>query len=1052
MEKTKSVFQQRCLAFLILIFLSGISEAFAQQEIKGKVTDRHGPVPGATIRLKDTKLMATSDSNGDFIIKTTVKQGVLIFSFTGYKTAEIQIDGRAIINVTLEELVSVLDEVIAIGYGTIKKGDLTGATGSMKLNKTEEQSYSSFDQMLSGRVAGVSAYQSSGEPGSGVVIEVRGANSISTSTRPLYVIDGIPIEEPKLGSLVDTYASANVTNPLAAINPNDIETIDVLKDASATAIYGSRGANGVVLITTKSAKSGAAVVNFNYSTSVASLINPLKMLNSEQYAALSNEISINRGNSVIPFTNEELQNLPEYDHFNEVSQNALTYDAGFSVSSGDKVQKVYFSGQYYKQDGVILNSDLTRYSGLFKYERKINDKLVFNTNIKLSQTSSRGTYTAGGVSSRGIIQDLITWAPTSPLVNPDGSYNNIASFRYGKDRFATQNADITQYENNPIAEALGYYNRNSSFQLIGSAGLTYNITKRLSANAKLGTTIYNSLLEGYRPSYIFYNPTDITKGYASSGTSSGTKMLYEGTLDYKNTFNKKHDLTVLLGTTLEDYTQKVYKAASSNFVQDITGVFSMQGGSTPSIPFSDYSNYALLSFLGRVNYTYNGKYLLTISGRYDGSSKFGDNNKFGFFPSAAIAWKIDKEKFFVNHLRAIDEFKLRLSYGVTGNQSLPPYQSIPQLNTGNRGAVYNNPIFGNAIQSGYSPLGLPNEDLKWETTTQFNVGLDIGVFKNRIKLSADAYYKKTDDLLLDANIPSSSGFSTVFMNIGAIENKGLEFTLSTVNVAKSKFKWNSDFNISFNRNKLLALTGGNNTTALVGAILNVPLAQIQVGRQVGEFYGYVTDGIWNAQTLATKPSTFMVGARAGDRRYADINGDGILNQDDRVYMGSSIPKYYGGINNNFRYGNVELDVFFNFSYGANKLNLIRWTTESLNGILNQSAATVDRWTPDNLDAKYPAAGNYTNAREIYDDLVENSSFIRCKNISISYFLPKSLLGKLKLKSAKIYGGVQNLFIIDSYSGFSAESVPTRDNGINRGIDQGIYPDSRTFKFGLNLNL
>lgn len=1019
--------------------------------LSGQVVDEQNlPIQGVSIKVKNSQNGTVSDLNGNFKVSLNDPAAVLVFSFLGFAPQEKTITGSNPIRVVLKEQGKGLDEIVVIGYGTAKRSDLTGSVGSVRLGKTQEQSYNSLDQILGGRTAGVTVNQNSGQPGAGVRVEIRGNNSISASSSPLYVIDGIPLAAPDLSDLGSTTAQGSSLNPLAAINPNDIENIEVLKDASATAIYGSRGANGVILITTKTGRLGKAKIELNYGNGSSRIAKKVEVLNAQQYAAYANEAAINRGVNYIPFTPEELNTMPDYDHQREILQTGKTNDVSLSVSGGDNDTKYYLSGQYLSQEGIVINSGLTRYSFKNNFERKLSSKLRINTYLLYSESALKGSVTNSYAG--GIIANALRWAPTSPFFNPDGTYNRIPTYHYGKDRFASEQDDLTRQFNNPLALARDYMDQSTSTSFMGNASLTYNFTRDLVWNGKFGLNRDNYLQETYRPTTLPILNNNF-KGQATAGNNYTTKLLYETTLTYNKIVADKHIFNAVGGISAEKYQQKNYGASSQNFIQDITGIYNMAGGTTPAEVKSAYFNYALLSFIGRLNYNFNYKYYLTASGRYDGSSRFGDNNKFGFFPSVAFAWRINKEDFLKNS-DLLSDAKLRLSYGKTGNQSIPSYQSLPRLSTGTQVSAgvndvwyYYNTVFGRTPQSGYAPTTLANDDIKWEQTAASNIGLDLGFFKNRITLTTEVYYKKTNDLLLQMVIPVTTGQRTAFANIGNLENKGVEFTINAEVIKKESFQWRSDFNVAYNTNKVLALDGKDSYRFFGQAGVTSPI-RVQVGESIGKFWGYVKEGIYNQATLAAKPATFQPTARPGDVQYKDLNADGIFNDQDKTFIGNSLPKFTGGFSNTFNYNKFELNVLFQYSLGNDMLNLTRWNLMTTIGEYNSNTDVLNRWTPENLNTDVPRAGHFS-APEVNTGIVENASYLRCNSITLSYALPDKVLKKLKMANIRIYGNLQNAFTITKYSGYTPTGNSSGNSGMVRGIDDGLYPESRTFRLGIN---
>ncbi|MDR0419365.1 MAG: TonB-dependent receptor, partial [Prevotellaceae bacterium] len=844
--------------------------------VVGKVVDElNEPLIGVNIVIKNTTIGTVTDENGQFEIKTTDQQSTIVVSYIGFQTKEIALNGQTNLIINLSENSKELEEVIVVGYGTMKKSDLTGSVSQVSVESISKSSQSNFQNFLQGRSPGVQVTSSSGDPSGGIKVEIRGANSLTANTDPLYVIDGIPYDFAPSDALSNSYAGGQASNPMTNINPNDIASIEILKDASATAIYGSRGANGVILITTKTGQAGKPKVDVSYFMSFSSMSKKIDLLNSHQYAELSNEAKKYRyPDGAINFTDEELAALPSFDHTSAIMQTGLTNDLNVSVSGGNESTKYYLSTQYYDQEGIVRNTGLTRYNIKMNLEQKLSTKLTLNALINLSRTESQMNVMGGW--NGGVILSMLRWAPTSPLKSADGTYNIYPNYMVDgngviKERFKDDIQDASTYMNNPLAIVERLRSDNTNNQVLTNLGLTYEINKNLKANVKGSVSTYNSLLEAYRPTTVPIIGS-ITQGYATLGNTQFLKTLFEGTLSYNKNF-KKHFVNGVIGATAESSERKQQRASSKDFLQDITGSDAIQAGSLLESPFSEYYDYALISYLLRVNYHYNYKYYAVFSGRADGSSKFAKSNRWGYFPSLGLSWRVNKESFFKN-IKSINELKLRTSAGITGNQGIPSYQTLLQVESGeSRKTNYN---FGNKISTGYAPARLPNTDLTWEQTKQYNAGLDLHMFDSRLMFTADIYRKETTDLLYNIDIPATSGYERIYKNIGSMRNEGLELTLSGDPISTNTFRWNSSFNISWNRNEIAELNGLSEAV-FVGEVFNgLYASKLEVGKPIGNFYGYKTDGIWDAESLANKPSSFQPGAREGDRRYKDIKKDDVL--------------------------------------------------------------------------------------------------------------------------------------------------------------------------------
>jgi TonB-dependent starch-binding outer membrane protein SusC len=1078
---------QLLTSLLLLFFLSMTVLGFAQTiQIKGKITDEEGgPLPSASIVIEGTAKGTLTDSNGDFTLEDAPSTAKLIVSFVGYDSQIIDVNNRTTIDVILVEG-KTLEEVVVIGYGEAKKSDLTGSVGQIKTKTIEESGYSNFQQAIAGKVAGVVVSEVSGQPGSGLTIEIRGASSLNFSTQPLYVIDGIPLEDPNVGALNNNAYLAGVTaaSPLASINPNDIASLEILKDASATAIYGSRGSNGVVLITTKSGQKGKPKVGFNYSISMAQPLREVDVLGGQDYARLANEIRKNRSatDTFIPYLESDFPKLVEFNPQRAATISALTSDANLTLSGGDNRSKYYLSGQYYYQQGLVKSTDFKRYNFKATYENDINDRLKLNTSLTYTNSQANGNL----VSS--ILQATQRWAPVNPFYNPDGSVNVLTrAFHYGSEiyddayfgriyynpRFPISEVvngiveNPTAFGTNPATlidgnvRSGGIVNINNNNQIIGNATLTYKLTDNLKLSGVFGVTTYNALQENYQPSTITPSAggTTITqRGVASIGNLQTLKLLYQATLSYDKKI-KKHTINAVIGATAEEFTEKRQNMSSQGFVNDFTGVNNIQAGQTPQVPVSNYNGYQLVSSIFRTSYNYAGRYYLTVSARYDGSSKFAEDKRFGFFPSVGGSWRVANEKIF-KKVKAISELKLRASYGIIGNQAVGPYNTLSTLSN-------NSVLFGsNVVNAAYFPSRLPNRGLSWESTKQANIGLDLGLFKNRIDLQVDIYRKITEDLLYNVDLPGTTGFSFQAKNVASITNEGLEIALTTVNIRNKSFSWTTSFNVAFNQGVVNKLAGNQGEFLGINQLVgNTFLFTLRPGESIGQFVGLKSLPVWNEETIKTKPATFQSTAKEGDMRFADLNNDGLLTNDDRVNIGSALPKFTGGMRTEMTYKNFSLNAFFNFSYGNQIFNQNAWTMTDMSGtnannvyqrayddryiILSNvtDASKLESIKANNLITKTAGAGALLDRREVADYYVEDGSFIRLKDINIGYTIPNVLLKKLKISSLKVYVNLQNMATWTNYTGLNPE-VNTGSLS-TRGLDNGSYPLFKNYRFGVN---
>lgn len=1078
---------------LFLAMFCSLSPVCGQDiTVSGTVKDDKGsPIAGATVLVKGTFQGINTDTYGKYTLKAA-PDAVLTFSFMGFSPQEIAVSGRTTVDAILKEEAADIDEVVVIGYGTVRKSDLTGSVGSVKLGEIEEKGYTNFQQILGGKIAGVVVNENSGMPGSGLSIEVRGAASLNYSTQPLYVIDGIPVDIPDMSALSNTYTGGSTTNPLAMINANDIATMEVLKDASATAIYGSRGSNGVVLITTKSGEAGKTKLSVGYSHSFSDLAMDYDMLCATDYADMVNTFRASRNYKEVGYTPEEIASLQEYNHVDAITRIGQTRNLNISASGGDSKSKFYLSGQYFNQDGSVINTNLTRYSAKLNYERELFRGLRANINVTGTRTLQKGTNVSGW--GGGYLNNVLGWAPNVPLYNPDGSYNVLGNYMYGtegtyesqdfgtlyiKERFresiTDQLADMAQYSYfNPLQYLNTFVNNTTSNNFAGIFGLRYELGKNWVLAGKTSATLFNSLNETYRPISI-PSPGASWRGMAAIGNVQSLKMLHEFTVSF-NYKMSRHYLSGVVGATAEKFEQKTQTESTQGFTNDFTGPYLIEAGTLLQAPSSLVTNYSLVSFLGRINYHYNYKYYLTLSARYDGSSKFAKGNRFGFFPSAALSWRMKKENF-LKDVDFIHDLKLRASVGVTGNQAIGSYNTLSILGSGDKDPDHKyNTTFGGVVNAGYAPAKFVNKDLKWERNVQYNLGVDLSLFKGRMNATVDLYRKYTNNLLYNVTIPLTTGFQTMVANVGKMENEGLEITLGATPVATKNFQWSVDFNIGFNRNKVTRLSGSEGPGFYYEyGILNKGfngITRIEVGQPIGRLFAYEALPVWNYESIVNKPSTFQPTAKEGDRRYKDQptedhpEGDGILDKNDAVCVGSAIPDFTGGFSTNLRFKNLEFSMLFSFSYGAKAYNYFERDFFQLNGSVRPFQSVYDRryvpLTADmtqeekiaqsriNMTTKINAvSAAASDRREVSDINISDASFLRCKDITLGYTLPARMTRAIRLSSIKVYFTVSNPFLISDYSGSNPEAATS--TGMVRGVDYGAYPLARTYKLGISFN-
>ncbi|MBU6157529.1 MAG: TonB-dependent receptor [Bacteroidetes bacterium] len=1013
--------------------------------VTGKITDGKTKIPleGAVIQIKGTTNIATSDSKGNFTLRTAQKLPFsVVVSHTGYKSEEVLFNTDKA-DVKLEPNIGVLEEVTVIGYGTQRKKDNTGSVASLAKDKFNQVT-PSVDNLLKGSIAGVVVTQSSGAPGASSTVRIRGGNSITGGSEPLYVVDGVLIyNDNNNGSAGISLAGASL-NVLASINPADIESIDVLKDASATAIYGSRGANGVIIINTKKGSKGQNNINYQAYVGTQQAIKKLNLLNARQWAEQRNDIIKSLPTAPNPgaYTNAQLDSIEAtggYDWQSAALREAIVQSHQLSLSGGDEKSRYALSGNYFAQDGVVIGSDLKRFSGRVNYERNISSALKFGVNLTGSNATLNGTG-VGAFSSPNNFVAVLQQSPVVPIYNSDGSFNIT------RNPFVAGSNGLVP---NPIYDLVNTKNETKINRVLGSFFAEYKITKDLVAKVSASADLINTKQNYYAPST---NTNGIAeKGRALIGNKAVHSILNENTLTYNKYFGNNNLLTALVGYTTQTTDGEIFSADASNFISDINTFNAIQDG-TPGRPFSDAFRSVLNSWLARVNYSLNGRYNFTLSARADGSSRFGNNSRWGYFPSAGFSWNLSEERF-LSSLKKIGDVKLRLSAGNTGNQEIPDYLSLAAV----RSVNYS---FGGVVQTGFAPTRLPNPDLRWERTSQYDAGIDLSFFKKRLVLTVDAYYKKTTDLLVNVPVPLTTGFTSVLTNIGAVENKGIELAINTQNIITKDFSWTTNFVYSLNRNKVLEIGNGvpQFFPTIPGGVLTVQQPVIvKVGLPLGSFWGYQTNGLFQTgDDIATLP---VLGAaattKAGDRRYADISGsdgkpDGkITAAHDKVYLGSAQPKFVAGLTNSFSYKGFDLQIFFQGVFGNKIFNALRQNLEIPTLGSNGLATLANRWTPDNPTNDIARATS-SPAAVPSDRFIEDGSFIRLRTLTLGYTLPSEIASKIKAKNIKFFVSGQNILTFTKYTGYDPEVSTFEQSNLIPGIDYGTYPGSKTYTVGLDV--
>lgn len=1040
MKKKLNIYSWLCILLISIGINAQETKPLIQSKLEGKVIDKvtNEPIVGASIIIKGTTHAVSSDAEGNFYFQTGQKfPYTLVVSYIGYKKAEIIVNGSPTI-INLEQDIQQLNELVVVGYGTQKRKDITGAVSSVpKANLTQVSS--SADNLLRGAVSGVVVTQSSGQPGATSSVRIRGGNSITAGNEPLYVIDGILIYNDNSNATAGITNSGAGVNVLSTINPSDIESIEVLKDASATAIYGSRGANGVVLITTKKGTKGQDVISYQTYFGTQRVSKKLNLFNASQWASFRNEIQASIGQAP-SFTTEQIETLKtsgDYDWQSALFRNAPIQNHQLSFSGGDDRSRYAISSAIFDQKGIVIGSDFKRISLRANYEKNYSQNFKFGVNTNYTNSTANGVGSNGGAAAGRqpdpVVAALLT-APVVPIKNADGSYN------------VTNNPYATAsngYVSNPINDLENTTNETKINRILSNLFGEYKINKEITAKVAVSGDVINTKQNYYAPA----NTTNgaATKGLASVGSRLVSSVLNENTLNYNTHFGDNHKFSALGGYTLQ-YTQgEVVNAGANTFVNDYNTYNALQDGVAVR-PFSIAFESVLKSWLARANYSYKGRYNLTVSARADGSSRFGAESRWGYFPSAGFSWNITEEKFAKN-IKGINDIKLRLSAGTTGNQEIANYLSLASI-----GSI--NYAFDGTVQTGLAPTRLANPNLKWEKTAQYNIGLDLSLLDRKINLVFDAYYKKTTDLLINVPVPLTSGFTSVLQNIGGVENKGIEVGLTTENIKTENFSWNSNLVFSANRNKVVEIGNGVQQFFPIvpnGSLLQQQPVTVKVGEPLGTFWGYKTNGIFQTQEeINTQPKiNSLANTKLGDRKYVDTNGDGKISAADKVSLGSSQPKFVGSFSNSFSFNNFDLNLFFQGSYGGKIFNALNQQLEISTLGTNVASTLLDHWTPTNPSNEIPRASS-SPLGIVSERYVEDASFLRLKQITFGYTLPKSLSSKIGTKSIKLYLSAENLITWTKYKGYDPEVSSYEQNNLYPGIDFGAYPNSKTFITGLNV--
>jgi TonB-linked SusC/RagA family outer membrane protein len=1018
--------------------------------ITGVVKDENGqPLPGASVLVKRSRIAAVTDSRGAFRLNVPSASSVLVISFTGYETIEVTVGSQIDFDIKLSlKTMTAGDSVVVIGYGTSRKSDLTGSVGAIKESQLKERPSASLAQGLAGRIAGVQVNSNSGRPGGRTNVRIRGFSSINTSNNPLYIVDGVAMP---VGN------QNQATQAIDYINPNDIVSVEVLKDASSTAIYGARGANGVILVTTKRGKAGAegrVTYDANVSTNTIGpkrihVLNAKQFLETEDLAYknmekydpvgwasgkyLGRDPALARTDPRVFDTKRNP--LFETDWLKESVQHKLSQNHELGFTGGGTTSSYSVGLGYRDDEGLLLNSYLKRYSARITFDDQIK------TWLKVGGTLSYNSQEENIVDQDyQVMRNIAEGLPFQPVKYADGTFSKSNDY-----------PNVEAYWS-PVHLLTDRKYILKSQTTIGSLYSNINLAKGLEMRTVLGVNVLSQGLNQYTSRTL----SPGTNGSASSSNSKEGFWSLENYFTYTKRIAKLHSIKALLGLSWQESNYFASAASITNFSSDYFTFNNLGAGSTNPGYSSGASSFSFNSYFGRVNYTFNDKYLLTLTGRVDGSSRFGEKNKYAFFPSAALAWKVSDEDFLKDNT-VISNLKIRTSYGLTGNSEIPSYSSLSVLSS-NYAAIFNDTRIGG---TGISRLA--NPDLRWEKTAQSDIGIELGLLHNRINIEADYYYRKTTDMLLDAPVARTSGYATIRKNVGSMENKGIELTLNTVNISTKDFTWNTSFNISMNRNKILSLATPADIFGVGGPGFTNQTNIIRVGEQAGSFWGLVRLGTWQeserAEAAAFTSYRNGLTMLPGDIKYLDVNGDKAITDADRMIIGHGSPNGWGGFLNTFKYKRLDLILELAYSYGNDVLDQTHHSSEDRQALANSYTTVLGAWTPTHqntpiAEVRDTRAGYVTNVDTRW---IQDGSFIRGKNLLLGYNFPVSAISRYKLNRLRLYVSIQNFFLSTKYtSGDPEVTLNTFGSEANRVFAQGQnfhdYPRPTTYNFGIQAGL
>ena len=1060
-------------AIFALCFIALFSVNYAQAQngnvkISGVVSDKEGQtIIGANVKLKGTTVSTISDLQGRYTITVSGTKPVIIFSSIGFLVKEVAVGSNQKLDVVLSEDLIGLSEVVVIGYGQVNRKDLTGSISSVNVSELNKAPIRSFEEALAGRVTGVQVTSPDGTPGAAPAISIRGNNSVTQDNSPLYVIDGFPIENFNSNSL----------------NPSDIESIDILKDASSTAIYGARGANGVIVITTKQGTSGKTKISLKSyygmqsNTGKIDLMSPYEFVryqvdvDSIPAEGQSSYIIYDIFNPVLnPTGTKKLSdyNIPGIDWQDQIFRNAMMQSHDLAIRGGNKDVQYSLTGSYFGQDGTLIASDFQRKQARFTLNQNLSKKLKLGVNVNFSNITTTGSQISG-ISTTSDAFLISSWRYRP--IDASGDLNILLNSIQDPSLVALS---ATNYQWNPVFTRNNEIRERRTNALNVNLSLDYSLTKYLKLKITGGINSNVSKFDQFNTSLsMLGSPTStLGNGGPNGSITNGNKNSYvnENTLTFNKNFNKNHLVNILVGSSFGINNDAFNGFGATLLPNENLGVNGLGQGTPQSVLTSKTQN-TLASFLTRANYSYKSKYLATASFRADGSSKFVGDNLWGYFPTGSLAYHISEENF-LKYNKVLSDAKIRTSYGIIGNNRVSDYASYALLGTGGSNSYSSNSSF----LTGTFPLTLANPLLKWETTKELDFGLDLGFLNQRITLVIDYYDKKTDDLLLSSQLPGSSGYSSAFQNIGAVQNRGFEFALNTINLDKKGFKWSTNFNISFNRNKILALTSNQNSFTTItkwsggNSIAASPSYIAQIGRPIGMFYGLVADGVYQysdfnqvtpgVYTLKPEIPSANINRAAifpGYLKFKDLNGDNVVDARDLTTIGNPNPDFTGGFTNNLSYKRFDINLFFQFSYGGELMNVNRIVMEGGGGTsstkgANMFASYADRWSPTNPSNDYGAAGAGGRAPSFYTSrVVEDGSYLRLKTVNLGYSFNTAKLKKIKINDLRLFASAQNLWTLTNYQGLDPE-VNTFSSALTPGFDYSAYPRAKVITFGFEISL